>query len=98
MRLEQAVHRGFRDEVLPLVGEAHGQLARRQLRLIQGQLDDLAANLVGDAVPDPLGLGLAILQSLWAAGLVEIVPALEGGSREAEHLQRSTNGQMGLLD
>jgi hypothetical protein len=52
MRLEQAVDRGFRDEVLALVNEAHGQLTRRQLRRLQRQRDDLIANVIWNAVPD----------------------------------------------
>jgi hypothetical protein len=54
VRLQQPIDRSFRDEVLPLVGEPNGQFARRQLRQLQRQVDDLAADVVGNTVPDPI--------------------------------------------
>jgi hypothetical protein len=47
MRLEQAIDRSLRHEVLSLVGEAHRQLAGRQLRLLQRQVEDPAPDLLG---------------------------------------------------
>lgn len=41
MGLEQAIDRGFRDEVALRVGEGDRQFPGRQLRLVQRQLDDL---------------------------------------------------------
>jgi hypothetical protein len=55
MRLEQAVDRGFRDEVASLVGEPHRQLARRQLGFRQCQVQDTGALRFGNAVPYPIG-------------------------------------------
>lgn len=52
MRFEQAVDGHLGDEIALLLGEAHGQLARGQLRLGQGQVNDVPALCVGDAVPD----------------------------------------------
>jgi hypothetical protein len=49
--LEQAIHRGLGDEVLLLVGEAHGELAGREFGLLQGERDHLGPDFVGDAVP-----------------------------------------------
>jgi hypothetical protein len=54
MRLQQTIDRGFRDEVLALVDEAHGQLARRLLRRLQRQRDDLIANVIWNALPDAI--------------------------------------------
>ena len=45
LSLEQPVDSGFRDEVAPLVGEAHRQLTRAEFRLLQGQGNDLLADL-----------------------------------------------------
>ena len=53
MGLEQAVNRGFRHEVALLVGEAHRQFTRGQLRLFQRHLDDLVMDVCRDAVPHP---------------------------------------------
>jgi hypothetical protein len=55
MGRQQAVDRGFGGEVALPVGEAHRQLARRQLGLGQRQVDEAIAHLLGDAVPDALG-------------------------------------------
>src|SRR4051812_18869022 len=98
MRLEQAVDRSLRHKVLSLVGESPRQLARRQLRLLQSQIDDLAPDLFGDAVPDAPRPGRTVAQSLRPAGSVKIVPAVERGRWNAELLQRPANRQVGLLD
>jgi hypothetical protein len=52
---QQAVGRGLGDEIALLLGEAHRQLARGELRLSQGQINDPPALRLGDAVPDPVG-------------------------------------------
>ena len=54
VRLQQPIDRSLRDKVLSLVGEPHGQLSRRQLRELQRQIDDLAADIVRDAIPDAI--------------------------------------------
>ena len=64
LRFEQAIDRGLRDEVPGLVREAHGQLAGRQLRLVQRQSDDLALDLFGNAVPHATRPGRAVDESL----------------------------------
>jgi hypothetical protein len=92
MRLEQAVDRGFGDEIALLVGEAHGEFARRQLRLGQGEIDDLLAPGIGDAVPDAIGSRRAIGQGFGPATLVAVMPAIEGGRRDAELAQRAARG------
>src|SRR5919107_1008919 len=98
MGLEQAIRRGFRDKVPSLVSEAHRQLAGRELRLLQGKVDDRSSDLLGDAVPDPVWLGRAVLKDFGAAGLVQVAPPVERGARDPEPPQRSPGGQMGLLD
>src|SRR3954466_16409576 len=74
--LSRRVDRSLRHKVLSLVGESHRQLARRQLRLLQSQVDDLAPDLLGDAVPDAPRPGRTVAQSLRPAGSVKIVPAV----------------------
>ena len=85
--LQEAVHRRLGDEVPLLAGEAHGQLAGRELRLLQSQCDDPGPDLVRDAVPDPAWPGGVVLQRLGSAPLVEVVPPVEGRSRDPELLQ-----------
>ena len=52
MRFQQPIDRSLRDKILLLVGEPNGQLSRRQLWELQRQVDDLAADIVRDAIPD----------------------------------------------
>jgi hypothetical protein len=98
MRLEQAVDRSLGDKVALLLGEAHRQLARRQFRLSQGQVDDAPALRVGDAVPDPVGPRRLVLQRLWAIGLIQIAPPVERGGWDTKVAQCLADRQMGLLD
>jgi hypothetical protein len=56
MRLQLPIDRSLGDKVLLLIGKAHGQLARRQLRQFQRQIDNLTTDVVRDAIPDPVGL------------------------------------------
>jgi hypothetical protein len=55
MRLQQPIDRSLGDKVLSLVGEAHRQLSRRQLWQFQRQVDDLAADIIGNPIPDDAG-------------------------------------------
>ena len=50
----EADKRGFRHKAGLGVGEVDGQFARRQIRLIKGQVDDRRPDLIRDLVPDPL--------------------------------------------
>ena len=52
MRFQQPIDRSLRDKILLLVGEPNGQLSRGQLWELQCQVDDLAADIVRDAIPD----------------------------------------------
>ena len=54
VRFQQPIDRGLRDKILCLVREAHRQLPRAEFRLIQRQVDNLAADSLWDAVPDPV--------------------------------------------
>jgi len=82
--LEQAINRGFRHEVALGIGEAHGQLPWRELRLVEGQSDDPRADVIGDPVPPPIRPRTAIVQRLWPAGLILIVPTIERRSRDPD--------------
>ncbi len=53
--LEDATDRGPRDEVALLIGVFDRQLARRQVLVLQGKLDEVLADLARDAVPDRPG-------------------------------------------
>ena len=96
--LEQAVDGSLRDGIAPLIGEAHGQLAGRQRRLVQRQGDDLAADALGEAVPHAAGPGRTVAERLRPAGPVEIVPPVERGSRDGEFLQSAADRQVRPLD
>ncbi len=87
LRLEQPVDRGFRDEVAAFIGEGDRQLARRQLWLIEGKVDDLLADVIGDTVPDPFRPWPTILECVHTAGQETVVPAMESGAGNAELLQ-----------
>ncbi len=54
--LQKPKYAGFRDEILALIGEAHGNLARAQLRRFQRQFDDLGLDRVGDFIPNAVRL------------------------------------------
>src|SRR5208282_371402 len=92
------IDRRLRDKIALGVGEAHGQFPRRQRRLIQRQPDDALANIVGNAVPDAIRLGLLVFQGFRPTGVVQIVPTIEGGVRNADLFQRPPHRQGGLLD
>ena len=96
--LEQAVDGRFRDEVALRVGERHCKFAWRQLRLIQGQLYDLAADIVRDTVPHPAGTAIAIFKTGLVKGSIAIVPAIECGRRNTQLVQAAPDRQMGALD
>ena len=54
VRFQQPIDRGLRDKVFFLVREAHRQFPRAEFGLIQRQVDNLAADSLWDAVPDPI--------------------------------------------
>jgi hypothetical protein len=76
--LQQPINTGFRDEGLLAIGEGDSHFARAQFRLVERVCDDPLADLVGDAVPDPLWLGLAILKCIQAADGIAIEPSVKG--------------------
>ncbi len=58
MGLEKPVNRGFRDKVAPGVRKPDGQFPGRQLRLLQGKIDDLPPDIIGNVtldIPDTRG-------------------------------------------
>src|SRR5262249_36113106 len=89
--------RSLRDKVLLLVGEAHCQPPRRQLRNLQCQSDDLAADIVGDAIPDTIWSGTVVSQRLRAAFTISVIPAVERSAGDAEFVQGALGRQMRLL-
>jgi len=98
MRLQQPVHRCFREEVALFVGEAHRKLALAQLRLAQRQIDDLGPDCVGDPVPDAIWLRAMIGKCLDPACEIAIIPAVERGAGNAELVQCAPRRQMRGLD
>jgi hypothetical protein len=81
-----------------LVGESYGQLSRRQFWKIQRQVEDLAADLVWDAIPDTIWSGTVVSQRLRAAFTISVTPAVERSTGDAEFVQGALGRQMRLLD
>ena len=88
MDLENPIDRGFRDEVALSVREPDSQLAGTQFRFLQGQFDDLLTDCIGDSVPHPARACRAVFEPDFTEGLIQIVPAVERGLRDAELVQR----------
>ena len=70
MGFEQAIDGCLRHEIALAIRKPDRQFTWRQLRLIQGEIQDLSPNVVGNAVPDPPRFGGAILQGFGATGLI----------------------------
>jgi hypothetical protein len=89
--LQDAIDAGFGDEGLLGVGEGDGNLARREFRPIECPLDELVADLLGDAVPDALWPRLAVYQGVETAGCVAIKPGVERRPGNADLVERAPN-------
>src|SRR5438132_11766735 len=63
MVLQEPINGGFGHKATLRVREVDGELTRRQVRLLKGQIDDRRFDLVRDLVPDPPRSRLAIRQS-----------------------------------
>ena len=87
-----------RDKVAPGVRKPDGQFPGRQLRLLQGKIDDLPPDIIRDPVPHPARAAVAILKTGVAKGQKAIVPAIKGGLRNAQLVQSGPDAQVGLLD
>ena len=98
MRLKCAIHCGFRDKVAFLIRERHRQLTRRQLCLLQGEVNNFALHLIRNAVPNVLWLGALILQTSLAALQISIIPAIERRSGDAQFSQCQAGQQVAFLD
>src|SRR5262249_44843318 len=85
-------------EIVFPVGEAQGEFARRECRLVECELDDLLAHHVGNPVPDTIGVRRAVSESFGAAGAVKIVPPIKSRPGNAELFQGAAHRQRGLLD
>ncbi|MEH2477956.1 SRSO17 transposase [Nitrobacteraceae bacterium AZCC 2146] len=70
VRLEQTIDRRFRHKIAFRVGEARRQFSRRQLRHIQGQIDDPLADIVRNPAPDLPGCRWPVCQGFRSTGLV----------------------------
>src|SRR6516162_7732797 len=81
MVLQEPINGGFLHKAALCVREVDGELTRRQVRLLKGQIDDRRFDLVRDLVPDPPRSRLAILQSFDPTLLVSAVPVVERRSR-----------------
>ncbi len=91
MCLEQAIDGSLGDKIALGIGERHGQLAGRQFRLLQGEIDDLLADIVGNTVPDPAGTAAAIFKARQAECQITIIPPVKRRLRNAELVQRSSD-------
>ena len=98
MGLQEAVNRGFRHEVALLVGEAHRQFARGKLGRLERHLDDLRADILGDAVPHPARRRGAILKGFRTALEEAVIPAVERPARNTQLVQSVLGWQVRLLD
>src|SRR5215472_12742369 len=88
MTLRSVTHRHFEElEASIKRAEVDGELTRRQVRLLKGQIDDRRFDLVRDLVPDPPRSRLAILQSFGPTLLVSAVPVVERRSRDPDWSQ-----------
>src|SRR5258708_6851412 len=87
MVLQEPINGGFGHKAALRVREVDGELTRRQVRLLKGQIDDRRFDLVRDLVPDPPRSRLAILQSFDPALLVSAVPVVERRSRDPDRSQ-----------
>ena len=99
MRLQQPIDRSLRDKVLLLVGEAHSRVCRGDSSgNLQCQSDDLAADIIGDAIPDTIWSGTVVSQRLRPAPLtISVIPAVERSAGDAEFVQGALGRQMRLL-
>ncbi len=73
----------------PFVGDPDRQIARAQLGLLKGQLDDLILDSEWDTVPYPAWCRWPIGQPLRPAVTVAMIPAVKGPARDAELIQRA---------
>src|SRR5215472_1619360 len=88
MTLRSVTHRHFEElEASIKRAEVDGELTRRQVRLLKGQIDDRRFDLLRDLVPDPPRSRLAFLQSFDPTLLVSAVPVVERRSRDPDWSQ-----------
>jgi len=87
MVLQEPINAGLGHKAAVRVREVDGELTRRQVRLLKGQIDDRRPDLVRDLVPDPPRSRLAIFQSFDPALLVTTVPVVERRPRDPDRRQ-----------
>jgi hypothetical protein len=61
------------------------------MKMLFGQrhIDDLAANIVRDAIPNAIRPGPVVSQRLRPSSTIAIVPSIKCGARDAEFVQRA---------
>src|SRR6478752_3657233 len=74
------------------------QLARRQGRLVERELDDAVAHRLRNAVPHPLRARYPVRQGIGPTLAIPVVPAIEGRPRDAELCQRVAHRQRRAFD
>jgi len=77
--LQHPVNRALRDKVPLLIGIANSQLAWRELRLVQGQLDDRIPVTLRDLVPSYSRSRFPIFQIIDTIVLEAVQPVVESG-------------------
>ena len=83
----EEISRGLSIKQSLRVSEPHSQLAWCEFRFIERKVHDLVPNFVRDTVPYAAWLGRLILQGIHTASLTQIIPAVEGGSGNAQLVQ-----------
>ena len=65
---------------------------------VEGEIDDLLADIVGDAVPHPAGTAGSVLKAGLAKRQATVVPPIERGSRNTQLVQRAADRQVGAFN
>src|SRR5271170_8063042 len=68
--------------------------SRRQLWELQRQVDDLAADIVRDAIPDAVRSSAMVGQRFRPAVTIAIIPSVKGGAGNTELVQRALGRQV----
>jgi len=89
--LQKPIDTGFGDVGSFSVRERDGNLARAEIRLFKGKLNDFLADLIWNAVPDAFGSRPVIFQRIEAAHCVAIIPGIERRLGNANLSQRTSH-------
>ena len=97
MVLQEPINAGLGHKAALRIREVDGELTRRQVRLLKGQIDDRRPDLVRDLVPDPTRSRLAVFQSFDPSLLVTPVSVVECRSRDPDRRQCPTDRERRLF-